>query len=112
MDPLNKMKKFLEVTKECRDKKQMMTKQNYDDRRRAERDSPRREKKSLSELRMERLQREKEEHAREQRLLSSVRGDKSKEGTESSVGNALHRYAPLISVYTRYSSASLKRKGL
>ena len=56
-------------------------------------DSKTKQKKSMEEMRKERLQREQEEHERERKLLASARGDSNKSvaRTESADGNAAYR---------------------
>ena len=74
MDPLNDMKKYLEVKKSHKRDKDSKHKRNKHTE--IEQDSKRKHKKSIEEMRKERLEREKEERERERKLLASVRGDK------------------------------------
>ena len=88
MDPLNDMKKYLEVKKSHkRDKDSKHKRKKHTE---IEQDSKRKHKKSIEEMRKERLEREKEERERERKLLASVRGDKITT-TETASYNAPNR---------------------
>ena len=88
MDPLNDMKKYLEIKKSHKRDKDSKNKKNKHKER--EQDSKRKHKKSIEEMRKERLEREKEERERERKLLASVRGDKITT-TETVSNNAPNR---------------------
>ena len=87
IDPLNDMKRYLEIKKSHKGDKKSKDKEK---KHRKEKDSKRKQKKSIEEMRKERLRREQEEHERERKLLASVRGDK-KAVTDTTDYDAPHR---------------------
>ena len=83
LDPLNDMKKYLDIKKSHKQDKDRKHKAT-------EKDSKRKQKKSIEEMRKERLQREEKEHERQRKLLASVRGDR-KAASETSHYDAPNR---------------------
>lgn len=74
MDPLQDMKKYLEIKKSH--KRDKDTRNRERKHKGTGKDSESKLKKSIEELRKERLRREKEEHERERQLIAGARGDK------------------------------------
>ena len=103
MDPLQNMTTFLEAKKSHNRDKERKHKEKHKRQRDTEKNSKTQPKKSVEQMRKERLRREQEEHERERKLLASVRGESSNEGTtDLSDGHDTYRYS-LIETYFLFS---------
>ena len=93
MDPLQNMSKFLEAKNSHKRDKDRKHKDKCKKRGDTEKNSKTLPKKSVEQMRKERLRREQEEHERERKLLASVRGENNEATKDLTDGQQTSRYS-------------------